>query len=188
MESCYTMTIAGKKRNLPLFQVNDKLQIAAFIMLGDVEITTACAEALSKKIPGFDIILTAEAKGIPLAHELARITNHPYEVARKSPKVYMRNIISTEVDSITTAGKQKLFLGEDAAAKLSGKNVLILDDVISTGQSLAALEKLVSLCGGNVCGRAAVLAEGDASDRSDIIYLERLPLFGSDGKPLLQNI
>ena len=184
MQSYYAMTIAGKNRALPLFPVNDKIQIAAFIMLGDVEITTACAEALSKKLPDFDIILTAEAKGIPLAHELARITEHPYEVARKSPKVYMRNIVSAEVDSITTAGKQKLFLGEDAASKLKDRNVLIVDDVISTGQSLAALEKLVSLCGGNICGKAAVLAEGEAADRDDIIFLERLPLFNADGKPL----
>lgn len=184
MKSYYTMTIAGKKRALPLFPVDENTQIAAFIMLGDVEITSAAAEELKKKLPPFDVIVTAEAKGIPLAHELARITGRPYITARKSPKVYMENIITTDVDSITTKGTQKLHLGGSDAEKLRGKKVLIADDVISTGKSLEALEKLAELCGGDICGRAAVLAEGGAAKRGDIIYLEPLPLFDSEGNPL----
>ena len=184
MQSYYTMTIAGKKRALPLFPVDENTQIAAFIMLGDVEITTAAAAELKNRLPAFDVLITAEAKGIPLAHELARITGKPYVTARKSPKVYMKNIITTDVDSITTKGMQKLYLGEDDVLKLRGKNVLIADDVISTGKSLGALEKLVGLCGGNICGRAAVLAEGGAAKRGDIIYLEPLPLFDGGGNPV----
>lgn len=178
------MTIAGKERELTLFPINDDLQIAAFIMFGDVEITVESAKALKEKAPDFDVVITAESKGIPLTYEFARITGKDYIAARKSPKLYMDHIVSTEVDSITTAGVQKLCLGSADAEKLKGKKVLIIDDVISTGESLLALEKLVKLCGGNIVGRMAVLAEGDAADRDDIIFLEKLPLFDRDGNPL----
>ena len=184
MRKCYTMKIAGIERNLPLFPINKNLQIAAFIMFGDVEITVASAKALMEKAPDFDIILTAEAKGIPLAYECARVSGKDYVVARKAPKLYMADIVSTEVDSITTAGIQKLYLGAEDAQKMKGKKVLIVDDVISTGESLAALEKLTEACDGIISGCMSVLAEGGAVDRDDIIYLEKLPLFDKDGNPL----
>ena len=180
----YTMTIAGITRELPMFPINDDLWIAAFIMFGDVEITVESAKALAKKVPEFDIIITAEAKGIPLAYEFARITDKDYIVARKGPKLYMKDIISTDVDSITTESHQNLCLGSDEAEKIKGKRVLIIDDVISTGASLTAVEELVEHCGGNICGKAAVLAEGDAALRDDIIFLEKLPLFNSKGQPI----
>ena len=176
------MTIAGLKRNLPMFQVADDLYIGAFIMFGDVEITEASARELLKKVPEFDIMCTAEAKSIPLIYEMARQAGHnDYVIARKGVKVYMKDIISTEVNSITTANTQKLYIGGDEAAKMRGKRVLIVDDVISTGESLRAIEELVRSAGGNSVGKAAVLAEGDATDRDDIIFLEKLPLFNADG-------
>lgn len=178
----HEMTIAGIKRQLPLFQVADDLYIGAFIMFGDVEITVASASELLKRVPEFDIMVTAEAKSIPLIYEMARQAGHnDYVIARKGVKVYMKDIISTEVNSITTANTQKLYIGGDEAAKMKGKRVLIVDDVISTGESLRAIEELVRSAGGNIVGRAAVLAEGDAVDRGDIIFLEKLPLFNADG-------
>ena len=176
------MTIAGLKRNLPLFQVAEDLYIGAFIMFGDVEITEASARELLKKVPEFDIMCTAEAKSIPLIYEMARQAGHnDYVIARKGVKVYMKDIISTEVNSITTANTQKLYIGGDEAAKMKGKKVLIVDDVISTGESLRAIEELVRSAGGDIVGKAAVLAEGEATDRDDIIFLEKLPLFNADG-------
>lgn len=178
----HEMTIAGVKRQLPLFPVADDLYIGAFIMFGDVEITEASARELLKKVPEFDIMCTAEAKSIPLIYEMARQAGHnDYVIARKGVKVYMKDIISTEVNSITTANTQKLYIGGDEAAKMKGKRVLIVDDVISTGESLRAIEELVKSAGGNIVGKAAVLAEGDATDREDIIFLEKLPLFNADG-------
>lgn len=178
----YEMTIAGHKRQLPLCRINDDLYIAAFIMFNDVEITTACATELLKKVPEYDIVLTAESKGIPLAYEFVRQSGrNNYIVARKSVKLYMKDVISTEVDSITTEKLQTLYLGKTETEMLKGKKVLILDDVISTGESLKSLEKLVEVAGGEVAARVAVLAEGDAADRDDIIFLEKLPLFNSDG-------
>lgn len=178
----HEMTIAGLKRQLPLFPVTDDLYIGAFIMFGDVEITEASARELLKKVPEFDILCTAEAKSIPLAYEMAKQAGqNDYVIARKGVKVYMKDIISTEVNSITTANTQKLYIGGDEAAKMKDKRVLIVDDVISTGESLRAIEELVRSAGGNIIGKAAVLAEGDASDRDDIIFLEKLPLFNPDG-------
>ena len=178
----HEMTIAGVKRQLPLFPVTEDLYIAAFIMFGDVEITVESAKALLEKAPEFDIMITAEAKSIPLIHEMARQAGrNDYVIARKGVKVYMKDIISTAVNSITTANLQKLYIGSDDAAKLKGKRVLIVDDVISTGESLRAIEVLVEQAGGNIVGKAAVLAEGDAIDRDDIIFLEPLPLFNPDG-------
>lgn len=178
----YEMTIAGLKRSLPMFPISDDLYIAAFIMLGDTEITVRCAEELLKKAPAHDIILTAECKGIPLAYEMAKQESGEYMVARKGEKLYMKDVIRVETDSITTSGKQELCLGGDDAKRLSGKKVLIVDDVISTGSSLESLEKLVSAAGGIVAAKMAVLAEGGAADRGDIIFLEKLPLFDRNGK------
>lgn len=180
----YTMKIAGKERHLELFPINDSLQIAAFIMFGDVEITVESAKALLQKAPHFDVLITAECKGIPLVYEMARQSGKDYVVARKKPKLYMKNLITTEVDSITTSGLQSLCIGETETQILRGKKVLIVDDVISTGESLAAIETLVTKAGGITCGKMAVLAEGDAKDRDDIIYLEPLPLFDSEGNEI----
>ena len=173
----YTMNIAGIERDLPLCAVSDSLDIAAFIMFSDVEITVACAEALLKVVPEFDYIVTAESKGIPLAYEMSRQCGKVYIPARKGIKVYMTNAISVNVKSITTAAEQTLHLGGKEADMLKGKRVLIVDDVISTGGSLLALVALVEKAGGVIVGKAAVLAEGEAADRDDIIFLEKLPVF-----------
>lgn len=172
----YKMTIAGLERELPIFKLNDKLSIAAFIMFGDAEITVASARELLKKVPDFDYILTPEAKSIPLAHEMSRQSGKKYFVARKGEKVYMGNSFSVEVKSITTKKVQKLYLGELDVEEMKGKNVLIVDDVISTGESLIAVKKLAEEAGANIVASCAVLAEGDAAKREDIIFLEPLPL------------
>lgn len=176
------MEIAGLERSLKLFPVSDDLSIAAFILFGDVEITQAAAAELLKRAPEFDILFTAEAKSIPLIYEMAKQAGmNDYVVARKAPKVYMENLITTDVDSITTVNMQTLCLGQAEADLLAGKRVLIVDDVISTGGSLLSMELLVKKAGGNIVGKMAVLAEGDAMDREDIVALERLPLFNPDG-------
>ncbi len=178
----YEMEIAGLRRQLPLCPVTEDLYIGAFIMFGDVEITVAAAGELLRKAPEFDVIITAESKGIPLAHEMARQEGHAdYVVARKGAKLYMSNIIETEVDSITTDHIQTLCIGQKEADMLRGRRVLIVDDVISTGESLRSIEMLVDQVGGNIVGRMAVLAEGEAAEREDILYLEALPLFNPDG-------
>ena len=178
----YVMTIAGLKRQLPLCRVTDDLYIGAFIMFGDVEITKACATELLKKAPEFDIMVTAESKGIPLVYEMARQAGvNDYVVCRKGPKVYMDNVVYTDVNSITTDHVQTLCLGQDDIDKLKGKRVLIVDDVISTGGSLKSIETLVNQVGGNIVGKMTVLAEGDAADRDDIVCLEKLPVFNADG-------
>ena len=178
----YRMKVAGLERDLPICPLNDKLSIAGFVIFGDPELTVACARELLKKAPEYDYIITAEAKGIPLAHEMARQAGDAkYILARKGPKLYMRDIFSVTVNSITTAKEQKLYLDGADAALMKGKRILIVDDVISTGESLKALEALVEKAGGIICGRMAILAEGDAQERSDLIYLEKLPLFNPDG-------
>lgn len=178
----YEMTIAGLKRQLPLCKITDDLYIGAFVMFSDVEITKASAEQLLAKAPEFDVIITAESKGIPLAYEMARQAGiDDYIVARKGAKLYMQNVVTTEVDSITTDHIQTLCLGQTEIDKMKGKRVLIVDDVISTGESLKSLEVLVNQVGGNIVGRMAVLAEGGAADRDDIIFLEKLPVFNADG-------
>ena len=179
----YKMTIAGHERELPLCKVTDDLYIAGFIMFNDVEITEASAEGLLKKAPDFDVIITAESKGIPLAYEMARQSGKPYIVARKGEKLYMKDIVKVQVNSITTDYVQTLCLGRDEREYMQGSNVLIVDDVISTGESIAALEQLVDTVGGNIVGKFTVLAEGDAADRDDITFLEYLPLFNPDGTP-----
>lgn len=183
----YKMTIAGHERSLPLCKVTDDLYIAGFIMFNDVEITVAAAEELLKKAPDFDVLITAESKGIPLCYEMARQSGKPYIVARKGAKLYMQDVVTVQVNSITTKGDQILCLGRDEREVLQGKRVLLADDVISTGESIAALEKLVEAVGGNIVGKFAVLAEGEAADREDICYLEYLPLFNPDGTPLHSN-
>ena len=176
------MKLAGLSRKLPLCPVNESLYIGAFVIFGDPELTTACADALLKKVPEYDYIITAEAKGIPLAHEMARLAgNQKYMLARKAPKLYMQDVLSVTVRSITTAREQVLFLDGNDAKLMEGKRILIVDDVISTGESLHALEELVHRAGGNIVGRAAILAEGDAIGNPDLIYLEELPLFNPDG-------
>lgn len=177
MAETYKMTIAGVERELIKYPVSDKLDIAAFILFDDVEITEKSAEALLKICPEHDILLTAEAKSIPLCYEFARIGCRRYVVARKGTKVYMSDPLSVCVNSITTDYDQKLYLGQEDVEKIKGKRVLILDDVISTGESLTALEELAQKAGANIVGKAAVLAEGDAANRDDIIFLEKLPLF-----------
>ena len=178
----YQITVAGCRRDLPLCPVNDSLSIAAFVIFGDVELTCACAHALLEKVPPHDIMITAESKGIPLVYEMARQENAAhYLIARKAPKLYMRDILQVDVRSITTAAPQTLYLDGADAALLCGRRVLIVDDVISTGESLHALEKLVLTAGGNIVGKAAILAEGEATERKDIVYLAPLPLFNPDG-------
>ena len=180
----YSMEIAGLRRELPICKVTDELYIGAFICFGDAEITVACARELLKLVPAeeYDYLLTAEAKSIPLIHEMARQSGaNKYFIARKGPKAYMPDPIHVEDRSITTAGQQRLYLGRDDADLIRGKRILIMDDVISTGGSLQAMEALVQLAGGTVAGKIAVLAEGDAKDRPDIRYLAPLPLFNADG-------
>ena len=178
----YPINIAGVDRKLPICPVTEDLYIGAFVIFGDVELTTAAAKALLEKAPEYDYMITAEAKGIPLVHEMARLAgDKKYMLARKAPKLYMTGVFEVEVNSITTAKKQTLYLDTADAELMRGKRILIIDDVISTGESLRALEVLVEKAGGEICGRMAILAEGDAIEREDIIYLEPLPLFNSDG-------
>ena len=178
----YRMNVAGLERDLPICPVSDTLSIAGFVIFGDQELTVACARELLKKAPEYDYIITAEAKGIPLGHEMARQTGaKKYFLARNAPKLYMTGVFEASVRSITTAKEQKLYLDGADAELMKGKRILIVDDVISTGESLSALEALVEKAGGHICGRMAILAEGDAQDREDLIYLEKLPLFHPDG-------
>lgn len=181
----YKINIAGCERHLPLCPLNDELYIGAFVMFGDTELTTAAAKALLEKAPEYDYMLTAESKGIPLTHEMCRLAgNRKYFLARKMPKLYMTGVYEVNVRSITTAKEQKLYLDVADAKEMKDKRILIVDDVISTGKSLNALEQLVNQVGGIICGKMTVLAEGKAADRDDIIYLEKLPLFDKNGNPL----
>ena len=182
MERYYEMEVAGLKRRLTMFPVGEDTMIAAFILFGDVELTVACAAELLKRAPEYDILLTAEAKSIPLIHEMARQSGqNTYVIARKAPKLYMEHVQQVSVKSITTAAEQHLCFGDVERELLKGKRVLIVDDVISTGESLNALEELVRTVGGTVVGKMAVLAEGDAIERKDITVLAPLPLFHADG-------
>ena len=179
----HRMNIAGLERDLPLCPLNDKLMIAGFVIFGDPELTTACAQELLERAPEYDYMITAESKGIPLVHEMARLAgNQKYFLARKVPKLYMTGVFEVTVNSITTAKEQKLYLDAADAELMRGKKILVIDDVISTGESLKALEELVRQAGGEVCGKMTILAEGDAQERPDIIYLEKLPLFTSEGE------
>ena len=178
----YEIDIAGLKRDLPICKVTDDLYIGAFVIFGDVELTVHCAAELLKKAPDYDYLIAPEAKAIPLLYEMARQSGaDKYFLARKKAKAYMSGVMEVEVQSITTAGKQTLVIDTEDAKQIAGKRMLILDDVISTGESLHAMEVLVEKCGGIVAGRMAILAEGDAKDREDIITLAPLPLFNADG-------
>ena len=182
----YKMNIAGVERELPICPLNENLMIAGFVIFGDPEITTACSKALLDKAPEYDYLISAEAKGIPLVHEMARLAgNQKYFLARKAPKLYMTGVFEVVVKSITTEKVQKLYLDKADAELMKGKRILIVDDVISTGESLRAVEELVSLAGGEIVGKMAILAEGDAIDRDDIIYLEPLPLFNANAEPIM---
>lgn len=180
MSDFYTLEVAGLKRDLPVCPLNDHVSIAGFVMFGDVELTIKAAELLIKKIPEVDVIVTPESKGIPLAYEMARQLGIRYIVVRKTFKLYMQEPFTIDVKSITTEKLQKLYLDGSEAAFLTGKKVLIVDDVISTGESLSAVEKLVKKAGGNIAAKCAVLAEGDAAERDDIIFLQELPLIFKD--------
>lgn len=174
----YTLHVAGLTRELPIIKLSYDLSIASFVILGDTEIVRKTAPIIAKKLPEVDLIVTAEAKGIPLAYEISKVLNlNEYVVARKSVKAYMEESIEVEVNSITTTNSQKLYLNNQDAKKIKGKRIALVDDVISTGQSLKALERLVEKAGGKVLAKAAILAEGDAKDRKDIIFLEALPTF-----------
>lgn len=174
----YTLHVAGLTRELPVIKLSYDLSIASFVILGDTEIVRKTAPIIAKKLPEVDFIVTAEAKGIPLAYEISRILNlNEYVVARKSIKAYMEEPIEVEINSITTTNSQKLYLNNQDAKKIKGKRIALVDDVISTGQSLKALERLVEKAGGKVLAKAAILAEGDAKDRKDIVFLEALPTF-----------
>ena len=181
----YRINVAGLERDLPLCPISDELKIGAFVIFGDPELTTACAEALNAIAPEHDVLITAESKGIPLVHEMARLEgNARYVLARKAAKLYMKDVFSVSVSSITTVKKQTLCISGDDANYLRGKRVVIVDDVISTGESLHALEQLVEHAGGNIVAKMAILAEGDATERDDILYLEKLPLFDAEGNPI----
>ena len=177
MKDTYTLQVAGLTRELPICPINEEISIAAFIMFSDVELTVACATELLKLVPEFDILITAESKGIPLAYEMSRQSGKKYILARKSIKLYMHDPVSVSVKSITTAQVQTLYLDSSDMEAIKGKRVLIVDDVVSTGESMNALEKLVEKSGGLIAGKCAVLAEGDAKNRTDVVFLGELPLF-----------
>lgn len=180
----YEMDIAGLQRELPLCRVTDDLYIGAFVMFGDVELTVHCAAELLKRAPEYDYIIAPEAKAIPLLYEMARQSGaEKYFLARKGAKAYMTGVFEVEVRSITTMHIQKLVIDTEDAKMINGKRMLIIDDVISTGESLHAMEELVNRAGGIIAGKMAVLAEGDAYNRIDIITLGKLPLFNADGTP-----
>lgn len=181
----YEMHVAGLTRQLPLCPISDTTMIGAFVIFGDVELTCACARELLKIAPEFDYMVAPEAKAIPLVHEMARQSGrNDYFLVRKAPKLYMDGVFEAVDRSITTKGEQKLYMDGADAKKMKGKRILILDDVISTGGSLAAVESLVNQAEGQVIGRMAILAEGDAAKRDDILFLEKLPLFNAEGRPL----
>ena len=184
MEKTYTLKAAGLERELTVCQIADDLAIAAFVLFGDVEMTVAAARELLARAPEHDVLITAEAKGIPLVYEMARQQGgQDYIIARKVTKLYMRDVFSVELQSITTQKRQTLYIDALEAAKMKGRRVLVVDDVISTGESLRALETLVKEAGGVIAGKMAILAEGGARRRDDIIYLEYLPLLNADGTP-----
>lgn len=185
MKEFYTIDIAGMQRDLPLCPLNDSLYIGAFVMFGDVELTVHCARQLLKIAPDYDVLITAESKGIPLGYEMAKQRGDAtYLLARKAPKLYMQNCQKVEVQSITTEKRQELYIDQKDMDQMKGRRVLIVDDVISTGESLHALEKLVEAAGGNIVGKMAVLAEGDAAARKDILFLQKLPLFNAQGEAI----
>lgn len=174
----YSLKVANLERKLPIIRITDSLEIASFVILGDSELVIHAAEELMKKIPEVDYLITAEAKGIPLVQELSRLLGMKrYFVARKSIKPYMTDPFVTEVYSITSQERQILCLEREESEMIHGKRILIVDDVISTGESIKAMESLIKKAGGKVAGKAAILAEGESANRKDIIFLEKLPVF-----------
>lgn len=181
----YKLKVAGIERDLPLCPISDDLYIGAFVLFGDIELTEKCAAALYAKAPEHDVMITAESKGIPLVYEMCRLSGrNRYVLARKGVKLYMKDVVACETQSITTAAKQTLYIDGSDAEYMKGKRVLIVDDVISSGGSLLSLENLVKQAGGIVVGKMTILAEGDATQRDDIIFLEKLPLFNGNGEPI----
>lgn len=180
----YDINIAGMHRDLPIFPLNDSLAIGAFVIFGDVELTIHCAAELLKKMPECDYLIAPEAKAIPLLYEMSRQSGVKYLLARKKAKAYMSGVFEVNVKSITTEGDQTLVIDTADAEAMAGKRIVIIDDVISTGESLRAMEELVTRAGGNIVARMAVLAEGDAKNREDITVLAPLPLFHADGTPI----
>lgn len=172
------LDIAGYKTALPILPLPSGINIAFFCLHGNSEMTEYCGKELAKYVSDCDVLITAESKGLQLTHVVAReVGHHYYAVARKSKKLYMQDGISVEYgSSITTGTPQTLYLSKHDADLLKGKKVGIIDDVISTGASLIGLEKLVEKAGGIIYKKAFVLAEGDAADRKDIIYLAKIPL------------
>ncbi|SFP45540.1 phosphoribosyltransferase family protein [Salibacterium halotolerans] len=178
--STYTLQVAGLTRELPVMQVSPEVSIASFVILGDTEMVTAAAPLLAQQLPEVDVLVTAEAKGIPFVHELSKqLGMSRYVVARKSVKPYMTTPLISSAASITTQKEQQLVLDEMDAAFLKGKRAALIDDVISTGESLQALETLVHQAGARVKTKAAILAEGNADQLNDIVFLEKLPVFPS---------
>ena len=177
----YTIDIADMKCDLPLCPVSEDLYIGAFVIFGNVPLTIHAAGELLKRAPEFDYIVAPEAKSIPLAYEISRQSGLPYIIARKKAKAYMTGVFEVKVRSITTAGEQTLIIDTANAEKIRGKRIAIVDDVISTGESLRATEELVKKAGGNIVAKLAVLAEGDAAAREDLTVLAPLPLFNADG-------
>ena len=185
----YEMDIAGLKRDLPLCKVTDDLYIGAFVMFGDVELTVHCAAELLKRAPEYDYIIAPEAKAIPLLYEMARQSGaEKYFLARKGAKAYMSGVFEVEVKSITTSQAQHLYLDVTDAELMRGKRILIVDDVVSTGESLHALETLVKEAGGIICGEATILVEGDADEKfPNLIHLGKIPLFDSEANVIGEN-
>lgn len=176
MEKYYELKIAGLTRQLEICPISDTLAIAAFVPFSDVELTQRCIAELLTKVPAFDIVLTAECKGITFAYEMSVQSGIPYVLARKQKKAYMKQPVCLPLTSITTQGGQQLYLDQSDMDKLAGKRVLLLDDVVSTGSSLHALEQIARQSGGVIAAQAAILAEGEAKNRTDLIYLAYLPL------------
>lgn len=174
----FDFEICGLTRKLPYVQISDKLRLASFVCLSDTELVQTVAPELVKRLPEVDYLMTAEAKGICLTYEMSRIMGmKEFIVARKSRKPYMVNPVSHHVFSITTQKDQTLWLDGCDADKIRGKRVALIDDVIATGESLAAIESLAQTAGANVVARAAILAELGAVNRKDIIYLKEHYVF-----------
>jgi len=175
----YPVEIAGVHRELTLFEIKPGLRIAILNILGDTELVQACAAALAEKLSAvdYDLLLTAEAKSIPIAHALAVETRKPYVVLRKVYKPYMGDALKTETLSITTGEPQYLYLDEKDRELMLGKKVVVVDDVISTGSTLQGMRLLVQKAGADVVAEAAIFTEGERARWRDIISLGHLPIF-----------
>ncbi len=177
----YSIDIAGVHRELTLFEIKPGLRIAILNILGDTELVTACSQALAAKLAAveYDLLVTAEAKSIPLAHGLSYETHKPYVVLRKSYKPYMGDALQVETLSITTGQPQTLYLDEKDRELITGKKVVIVDDVISTGSTLQGMRLLLQKAGAQVVAEAAILTEGERAKWGSIISLGHLPVFSS---------